>query len=444
MTGRFSVRIGLHLLALCAALLAPLSALAEEPSILDETTLTGNWGGLRSKLVEQGYSWEFTHRSDILSVIGGGTRRGTALPSYTDARLLLDLSKLYGWSNTNVFIQYNSALGGKPNGYSGSFMGVDSIETRTNTSQLYQAWLQKNWFNESLSALFGLYPIDSEFYVTDSSGIFIHPSLGLAAEIAQSGVNGPPAYPLASLGTRIKYSSPNRTAYMQAALLDGAPGDPNNPYGTQIHLRKGDGSFLIVELGYTPLEAGHTFEPVLPEGVVKIEPGLKLHERMEAIDKTAIGFWRYSRKFPDLTDTDPTGQPIPRKSYGLYLLAERSLFIDEQQPGQGLAAFVRLGLAAPDIHTSDWSASSGFRYKGPIQGRDDDSAGIAFTYSHASAKYRRITPQSDHEIAIETAYRAQIKPWLAIQPLAQHIISPGMNRRTPNATLIGIRLEALL
>src|SRR3990167_3145610 len=70
-------------------------------------------------------------------------------------------------------------------------MGVDNIEVNTNTTQLFHAWLERSFWDEKFSVLAGLYPVDSQFYVTDATGVFLHPTGGMAAEVAQTGVNGP-------------------------------------------------------------------------------------------------------------------------------------------------------------------------------------------------------------------------------------------------------------
>lgn len=437
-------RHGLRLLGRLAITL-PMSVAAAETPPWDEDTLTGSWNGTRSSLFEKGIALEFTHRSDVLRNLEGGLQRGGAWLGYTDARGLFDLEKLYGWTNMTGYVQFHSTLGDKPNEwYLASSMGTDNIEAPANTAQLYHAWVQKSWLEDSVSLLLGLYPVDAEFYVTDTSGLFLHPSLGMAAEVAQSGLNGPPVYPLGSLGTRIKYISPNRTAYLQAALLDGVPGDPANPYGTQIKLNPADGTFAIAEIGYTPLEAGHTFEPVVPEGAAKMEPTIKLHEKYEEFNKTAFGVWRYSTRFDDLTDLDASGNPLQRDSSGWYLLAERTLYSEADNPNDGLAAFFRFGVASADILQSDWSASLGARYRGLLKGRDDDIAGLAISVSHASPKHQQLNASTDRETALEATYRIQLRPWLAVQPLWQRIVAPGMVTGVRDATLLGTRLEIFL
>jgi len=46
---------------------------------------------------------------------------------------------------------------------------------------------------------------------------------------------------------------------------------------------------------------------------------------------------------------------------------------------------------------------------------------------------------SDHEIAVEMTYYADITPWWSIQPDIQYIIHPGGSSELPNAFMIGLR-----
>src|SRR3989338_7517070 len=216
------------------------NAAGEESPGWNTETLSGDWGGVRSGLYDKGVAVELTHKSDMLANTSGGIKRGTAWLGHTEARIKMDMEKLWGWNTTSAYIHYHSQLGSKFNtNYVGGFVGVDNIEAATNTAQLYHAWLQKSFSDDRLSVLAGLYPIDSEFYVTDTSGVFIQPPYGMANDMAQSGQNGPPIYPIGALAVRMKYTSPGRNFYLQGALTDGVPGDPNNPHGTHIQLNKG-------------------------------------------------------------------------------------------------------------------------------------------------------------------------------------------------------------
>lgn len=439
-------------LMLCvpALLMACAAHAADDANSWDTLTMSGDWGGARSELQAKGLLLEFAHKSDWLENPSGGMSRGSGWLKHTEIKAGINLETLLGWEAATVYLHYNFDSGTKMNSdYVGSFTGVDNIEVGQDRTGFFQAWVQKNLFAESLSVLVGLYPIDSEFYVTESSGIFIHPPYGMASEVAQVADNGrvahsPPIFNLSTFGIRTRYTSPNRTAYMMLAVNDAVPGDTLNEYSTHFYFDKQDGKFAIVEIGYTPLEAGHTFESVSPDVAARMDPMIRLHEQYETLSKTALGFWKYSASYNDLSETDAQGNPLRRPRQGAYALWERTLFMEEADPAQGLAGFFRYGVANPDVHQSDWSGSMGLRYRGLLAGRDDDTAGIAITSSHASAKYRQLAAATYAETVIEATYRTQLKPWLALQPVAQYIRQPNMDPLLQNVWVAGIRAEVIL
>jgi porin len=386
-----------------------------------ENTLTGDWDGARTDLYKQGIDLGFTHKSDVLANISGGLKRGTAWLGHTEVRLTLDLDKVWDWNSTTAYVVYHSDLGSKFNThYVGGFMGVDNIEVGTNTAQFYQAWLQKNFLDDHVSALVGLYAIDSEFYVTETSGLFLEPPYGMANELAQAGKNGPPIFPLGAMAVRLKLVSPDENFYIQTAITDGVPGDPDHPHGTHIKLGRGDGVLSIVELGYTP----HS------------DATQDKDQAAETFNKTAIGFWRYSAQF-DAID----GSLSRHYNQGAYVLAERTLYLEQCHPSQGLAGFVRLGLANDAVNQVDWSGSAGLRYHGLIDGRDDDIAGMAVTVSHAGDQYRLVNASKRQETDVEATYRIQATPYFAVQPTVQLIVNPSMDFTIKNAWVVGSRFE---
>ena len=356
----------------------------------------------------------------------------------TEAGIQMDLERLLGWEAATAYVHYHSQLGGKFNrDYVGSFIGVDNIENGVNTGQFDHAWVQKNFSGDSLSVLAGIYAVDSEFYVTDTSGLFIQPPYGPGNELSQSGRNGPPIFPVGALAMRLKYTSPNKSFYAQYALADGVPGDPNNPHDTHVQLNKGDGTFSILEFGYTPQDGTG---PSSPSG--QSAPDAQTEgEESEYFNKTAIGFWHYSARLDDLIDVDVASNPVRHPSQGVYFLAERTLMVEKDHPSQGLSGFIRFGTASRDVHQADWVGSLGLRYHGLFSGRDDDIAGIAITVNHASDKYRRLNNADSSQTSVEATYRAQINPWFALLPTLQYFHNPNMDPALKNAWVIGARVE---
>ena len=401
---------------MAVGLVASNVALADDAPDWGAETLSGDWGGTRSSLYEKGVSIELSHKSDALANVSGGVASGGVVLMNSDAAASVDMGKLAGWIGGSAFVQYHVQHGNQSiNNYAGSFAGVDNIETGTSTGQFYQAWLQQNSADGSLSLLAGLYAIDSEFYVTDTSGLFLQPPYGMSAEMAQSGRNGPPVFPMGALALRLKYNASD--FYAQGALTDGVPGNLNDAHGTQIRLDKGDGTLAVVEFGYTPA----------------VEEG--------SYSKTSLGLWRYSARVSDLVDVDVLGNPVQRIDQGFYVLAERTLFAEQGNAGQGLSGFVRFGTVNKDVYQADWSGSLGLNYQGLFDGRDDDAAGIAVTTSHASAKYRLANAAESSETVVELTYRAQLQSWLAVQPVVQRIFNPNMDGTIRDTWIVGARLE---
>lgn len=401
-------------------------AVADDMPNWNEKTLTGDWGGARSHLYDQGINIGITHISDLLSDVAGGIKRGSEWEGHTEARITLDLDKMLGMDATTVYIQYNSDLGAKFNrDYAGGFMSVDNNEVAENTGQFFDAWIQKNFFQNSLSLKAGIYPIDSEFYITDTTQIFLQPTYGMSNEFSQAGKNGPPVFPYGTPAVRVKLTSPDNSFYVLGALTNGMPGNPNSHDGTQIII---DGSLKVMEFGYTP----QSDEP---------GDGNKAQQRNQRFNKTAIGFWRFSSRFNDLMDVDAAGNPVRRHSQGAYFLSERSLYLEPGHPSHGLAGFFRIGFASADINQADWTSSAGLRYHGLIPGRDDDITGLAVTINHTSDKFRVTHNTESRETDFELTYRAQIKPWLDLQPDLQFIIDPNMNPGVNNAWVLGLRSE---
>jgi porin len=279
--------------------------------------------------------------------------------------------------------------------------------------KLYEAWYEHRFADDRLSLLVGLHDFNGEFDVLEYASLFINSSFGISPDISQV---GPSIFSTTSLGIRLKVQ-PTETCYLMAALYDGVPGNPDHPSRTAIILKEDDGVFAAVEAG---LSAG--------------QPGGKEYFKIGA------GAWQHTAEVENFD-----GQHND-ENHGFYLIAEKTLFA-ENGDGQGLGGFVQLGWA--DDHWNQiaryWGV--GLNYTGLIPGRDRDSTGLAVASARNGEKfmeYRKnveLAPVDHTETAIELTYRAELRPWLFIQPDFQYIINPGMDQSLKNAFQIGSRVE---
>ena len=321
--------------------------------------LTGEWGGSRTSLANRGIDIDIVYKFDVISDTTGGLKTGTESLDNLDVKFSIDGEKLFGSTGTTAMIYFLNNNGSRPGStLADDAEGVDNIEVRTPGAKLYEAWLQQNLIKDRLSVLAGLYDLNSEFYVTDSSGLFLRPTFGIGTDMGQSGQNGPSIFPVTSVGVRIK-ALPSHDFCVQAVVLDGVPGDLNNPKGTRIRFDHGDGALIVSEADYLP--GGES-----PNG------------------KIGIGAWEYTEKFDDFVDTDGSGNPAKRRSEGMYIIGERRIY--QGNDGQSLTTFARFGLANGDVNRFDYAWSAGAVYTGrPRQGQ-----GTARTRCRRGAQFKQV------------------------------------------------------
>jgi porin len=383
------------------------------------------------------------YKLDLLSTQGGGDSDAGGMGNL-DLMLRADLDQALGWQNTIAYLHVLANHGAKINGnHTGSLMGTSNIEVPTDTAKLFHAWLQHSYLDDRLSLLAGLYPIDSEFSVMESAGLFLHPAYGPPADLSLT--RGPSIFNTSAFGVRVRWNGIERDRYAMAALLDGIPGDPAKPHGTHIRFDAGDGAFAIAELGFTPPERGHVMEPTDPSSPRTQGDDIRLHEKYESFGKYAFGVWGYSERVDDLVDR-VGGNPVQRRSRGAYLLAEKTLYRMPGSPVRHLAGFARLSRTDGDSTAIDQTINIGLRLRAPFNTREDDIVGIAFTHGRLGDKYRQAqaaigAATASAESALEATYRYQANDWLALQPMLQYIRHPGGDPALSNVKVVGVRIE---
>ncbi len=169
---------------------------------------------------------------------------------------------------------------------------------------------------------------------------------------------------------------------------------------------------------------------------------MTLHEKYGGTAKYAVGLWGYSRKKPDLTEVDASGDPRQRRSHGGYLLAERTLFGLPSDPLRNLTAFARYTFADPNTIAIDRSWNIGVKWRGPFADRPQDSVTLAWTRGQLADKYRQTldTPARSEQM-MELAWRFEVSPWLAIQPDYQYIRHRGGDATAKPVRVLGARFD---
>lgn len=377
-----------------------------------------------NSLNAKGYAWELVYKLDLIGKALPPSRKTYVLDNL-DIQLALDGKKIIGIDGSTGLLHILSNRGGKPAEESNRLPhGLDNIETPTNanTTKLYQAWIQQTFLSERLSVLLGLYDLNSEFYVTESAGIFIHPTFGIGAEMAGTGKNGPSIFPTTSLGLRLKME-PVSGYILKFVSLDGVPGDTNNPSGTHLQFNKGDGVLNVVE-SEVPL-------------------GLAESPRN---GKWTLGVWRYTAHFNDVLDRDIDGQPIQKLSRGIYTTVEQVLQHNPITNTDGLIGFVRVGKNDGDTTQFDMAWSAGLLLQGLLSDREQDLLGIGIAQERNGSKYRQMAGNTlpVYERSLEMTYRYQVRPGIVLQPVVQYLLNHSNDPAQNKSWWLGTRLQAEL
>ena len=362
--------------------------------------LTGDWGGFRQSMVDHGITLELTYTGENFYNASGGIKQGYTYLGNLDTTLDINFMDLISWKGAELFIYGLGGHGGSPTEFAGDMQASSNIETGMDYYKLYEIWFQQSLLDDKISFLMGLHDLNSEFYVNDPAGLFFNSSLGIGADLSQTGVNGPSIFPSAALAARLKVQ-PIEGLYLMGGAYNAIAGNPDFPEKTYADFKFKSGILGISEAGY------------YKEGETKI----------------AFGGWGYSVKEPSVKNGKST-QP-----YGAYLLADKTI-------AQNYSFFFRGGIANKELYSIEYNLSTGIVISGAIFSRENDQFGLASTSIIAPAYLSQIGMDT-HETSIELTYRLQITPWLAFQPDIQYIINPGMNSATSDALATSIRGELL-
>ena len=381
----------------------------QHASLWNRAALTGEWEGARSDFAERGLEFTFLYRTDQVANLRGGIESHKGAIHNLDLQLSIDAGAFVGWTGARLFVHYLANDGGTISRWVGDAQMISNLES-PRLNKFYQAWIEQALFDNVLSILCGLYDLNSEFYVTDAAALFLNGSHGIGKEFSQAGMNGPSIFPNTGGALRVKGAADG--LYLQAAVVDGRPGNDEDPCATSFAWCPDQGILLIAE------------------GGMEVAGSDKSLYR-----KFAGGAWWF-----------PHSNQHPMNNRGFYLTAEQEVYREDRTESQGLTVFSRVGFADAALNEYHYHLGIGFVYAGLLPGREEDRLGLAIAHAHHSDVFlAQAEAEEVHlleaETSVELTYRAQLSPWLILQPDIQYIIHPSGNPGIPNATVAGARIE---
>lgn len=407
---------------LAALLCFKAAALAQNPAnspalpLLERDTMTGEWFGARPLYESHGVSFQAGYTSDVLGVAAGGAPGGTFYAGLMDFGLAADFEKLAGWEGGSFQTTWLWLSGSGPvDQLANSPLGLSGISGYP-TLRLLELWFQQEFHDGKISLRFGQLAADSEFLVSEYSGLFVNTTFGWPLIAAANLPNGGPASPMGTPGVRLALQPAEWLAFRTAALQGNVFPQNQNLHGFEYSLNAQTGFTFLTEARASWGVAGKS--TTLPGS---IKPGA----------------W-----FQTGESADPLSAQTSAGNFGIYAVLDQMLL--REKGDEGLGFFGRVSFAPPDRNVYSFYFDTGFTYRGLVPGRDGDTAGIALGFGKTTPGWEREISASGgipggSQTVLEVTYQIEITPWFLLQPDLQFLIQPAGQSDLPNSLALGAR-----
>jgi porin len=423
----------------------------------DRANLFGDMGGLRPWLGNYGVTFNLSETSEYLNNLSGGTKRGGAYDGLTEFGLVVDTGKAIGLPGGTFNVS-----GLQIHGTSLTQRNLQTLQPASGieadaSTRLWELWYQQSMLAGKVDVKVGQQSLDQEFMTSQYAATFMNATFGWPVLPSIDMPAGGPAYPLSSLGVRVR-AMPADSWTVLAGVFDGNPagngvGDPQklNASGTNFNLH--DSALFIGEVQYAVNQPSANPSDPKPAGL----PGTY-----------KLGFWYNTGNFADqqfdntgLSLANPARTGVPRNhrgNYSVYAVADQMVWRAGPDSPQSLGVFARIMGAPGDRNLVDLGVNAGVTLKAPFKGRDNDVAGLAVGYAKIGSHAQNLAsdtasfttpgyPSRSAETIIEATYQYQVTPWWQMQADFQYAFRPAggipnpdnPSQRVGNAAVVGVR-----
>ena len=388
--------------------------------LLEYETLTNGFFGLADMLDAQGIALELTVTDVYQHNLHGGLKAGSGRNSLSyDLGIELDLETILGLSGGKLFIGGEGSRGeGLDPRAVGSFFGANADAGGDRSFDVTELWYEQSLLEDKLILRLGKIDLTGGFecgcsdvafdcnaFASDETFDFLNAAFGNTATVPFPD-NGPGA---------VVYFKPVDWWYTAVGA--------------------GDADADARETGFATTSDGDShFFYVFETGIVR---------EFESANGPLAGAWRVGVWNERVPKEYLDGNASKRDDVGFYFSGDQMLWREagDDDNGEGLGAFLRLGWADDKVNELKTCWSFGARYEGLIKGRDSDIIGLGLAQGRFSgdAGYN-----ASSERVIELYYNAELAPWVRVSPSIQWIANPGGERSVNDAAVVALRVQVAL
>lgn len=417
---------------------------SQSPISYDDKYMTGDWGGIRSKLKNEGYDFTLEYGSMVTSNISGGYAKNRTI-RYSDQYIVgidLDLEKIWnindGEFKASVIDRNGRDLtSDRIQDPRAPVIGssVNSNYGRGQTWHAAQLWYRQSWFEKTVDLKVGLMPVGEDF---DNNGCFFQ-NLALCGSLAGHGSGVWYNTPVGQWGSRLRFNLTPQF-YMQTAAFLYNPNYATRSGSFRLDNTGKKGNMYLLELGYIT-----SLGPQQLPGSIRLGGWYNTADTNDVLEDSDGGAYVLSRKSPR----------VHNGRYGTWIYVQQQVIAGKGAPGSGLSFFWHLAMNDRDTATMDYQTQAGLIYKGLFAARPMDYIGLGISKIHVNSNVakrarlmnerQRITDYNDPdwspirtaEYAAELHYSFAITPWFTFRPNVQVLVHPGGVKEVQDAWVLG-------
>ncbi len=393
-------------------------------------TLTGDWNDQRNQLLYDGLSLSPSYHGEVFGNTGG-VSQGQIADGLLNLGIDADLERVTDfWKDAilhaNLVYIYGSSLSAQ---HIGDFSNTSNL-SGYNSIRLQELWLEQSFWIKRASVRIGMLAADTEFFTSDSAGLFLNGTFGAFTLIGANFTNAP-IYPVASPGIRFFVHPVPKFYFRCAAFGMDSNADPagNNNHGTHFNINKSDGVLWMAEAGYLVNQAPNDRGLI---GTYKVGT---------FVQRGNYSTWK-SQADNALGTGSLSGKGTNQAVYGV---GDQEVY---KSGGRIITLFTRGGVAPSSLSFVDGYVDAGFNLSGFVPGRPQDTAGVAIARSSISSQFSESAqlqgnPKSTAETVLEATYKVKVAPWWTLQPDVQYIVNPSGASGSRNAFVMGVRTNVI-
>ena len=375
--------------------------------------LSGDWGGLRTRLIDAGIVPSANFVGEVAgNATGGRNVPGTANTGTRYAQQIrfgadLDFNRIAGADGLTGHVFFTDRLGRSLHrDVIGNKIQEQEIWGQGQNFRISELSVNYIWGGGLVETKIGFFPFGNDYGVSPQLCNFIANNYcGHVQTLSNN--SGWVNAPRGSWATWVKLS-PQPSYYLMAGVSKvnpsyTAPVSPNSTYsanGLKMDMSGTTGDIFPVEVGWLH---GGTGSPYA--GDVK------------------LGGYVDTSPAADVTDSTWTH----RGRYGLYMVLDQFLFRETPEAARGLSLVATAGIGDRATAPIPAGVAAGLVYTGPVTGRDQDT--VALGWSRYWVNDRILTGSKTgylgYEQQVELNYGLQLTPWALFRPAVQYVMNPG-------------------